>query len=46
MKKNRGLAIILFAILCQLCSDGFEIPVLILGAIGLCIAIYDDVKRQ
>lgn len=46
MKKNRGLAILLFAILLQLCFAGFEIPFLILGAAGLGLVIYDDVKKQ
>ena len=46
MKKTKGIAVLLFAILLQLCSSGFEIVTLVIGVIGLGIAIYDDVKKQ
>lgn len=42
MKKIRGLAILLFAILIQLCSSGMEWLSLGLGIIGLIVAIIDD----
>lgn len=42
MKKNRGIAILLFAILLQLCSTGMEILTLALGIVGLILSIIDD----
>jgi hypothetical protein len=44
MKKNRGIAILLFAILLQMCSSGMELPALAAGAVGLVLAIIDDRK--
>ena len=46
MKKIRGIAILLFAILLQLCSDGMDIITLAIGGIGLVLAIYDDGRKQ
>lgn len=42
MKKNKGTAILLFAILLQLCSTGMELLTLVVGVVGLIIAISDD----
>ena len=42
MKKNRGIAVLLFAILLQLCSTGMEILTLGLGIVGLIVSIIDD----
>ena len=39
MKKNKGTAILLFAILLQLCSTGMEFLTLVVGVVGLIIAI-------
>ena len=44
MKKIKGLAILLFAILLQLCSSGMELLTLGIGLIGLVVAIIDDTK--
>ena len=46
MKKNRGIAIILFAILLELCSTGMELLTLAIGAVGLVVAIIDDSKKN
>jgi len=46
MKKNRGIAIILFAILLQLCSAGMELLTLVIGTVGLIVAIIDDSKKN
>lgn len=46
MKKNKGIAILLFAILLQLCSSGMEIPALVVGAVGLLLAIVDEYKEN
>ena len=35
MRKSRGLAIILFAILLQLCSSGMELLALVIGTVGV-----------
>ena len=45
MKKNRGLVVILFAILLQLCSSGMELLTLGVGIAGLIISIIDDAKK-
>ena len=42
MKKNKGIAILLFAILLQMCSSGMELLTLGIGVIGLVVAIVDD----
>lgn len=42
MKRNRGIALLLFAILLQLCSSGMEMLALAVGMIGLIVAIMDD----
>ena len=42
MKKNRGSAILRFAILLQLCGSGIEGVSLGLGVLGLGIALADD----
>ena len=46
MKKNKGIAILLFAILLQLCSTGMELITLGIGVIGLILAIADNVKSE
>ena len=46
MRKNRGLAILLFAILLQMCSSGMELVALGVGAVGLLITLTDDSKGQ
>lgn len=46
MRKNKGMAILLFAILLQLCGTGMELPALGVGVIGLIITIIDDSKRE
>ena len=46
MKKIKGVAILLFAILLQLCSTGMEFLALGVGVVGLIIAIIDDSKKQ
>ena len=38
MKKNKGIAILLFAILLQMCSSGMELLTLAVGAVGLVLA--------
>ena len=45
MKKNKGIAILLFAILLQMCSSGMEWLTLGIGVIGLVVAFVDDVKK-
>ena len=44
MKKNKGIAILLFAILLQLCSSGMELLTLGIGIAGLIVTVIDDVK--
>ena len=39
MKKDKGVAILLFAILLQLCSTGMELVTLGIGIFGLVIAM-------
>ena len=46
MKKIKGIAILLFAILLQLCSSGMELLTLVIGLVGLVIAIIDDSKKD
>ncbi len=46
MKKNKGIAILLFAILLQTCSTGMEALTLGIGAVGLVVAIIDDIKKD
>lgn len=46
MKKNKGMAILLFAILLQLCSTGMELITLGIGVVGLIISIIDDSKSE
>ena len=46
MKKNRGLAILLFAILLQMCSSGMEWFALGIGVVGLITTLIDDVKKD
>ena len=46
MKKMKGIAILLFAILLQLASTGMEILTLGIGLVGLVFAIIDDVKKE
>ena len=45
MKKSKGIAILLFAILLQMCSSGMELLTLAVGVVGLVIAIIDDCKK-
>lgn len=44
MKKCKGIAILLFAILLQLCSNGMELLTLGIGVVGLSVAVVDDIK--
>ena len=44
MKKCKGIAILLFAILLQLCSNGMELLTLGIGVVGLIVAVIDDIK--
>lgn len=46
MKKNKGIAILLFAILLQMCSSGMELLTLAVGAVGLVVTIIDDRKKN
>lgn len=48
MKKNRGIAILLMAILLRLCGTGTEIGLIafFMGLVGLSITIYDDRKTE
>ena len=46
MKKNKGIAILLFAILLQMCSSRMELLTLAVGAVGLVLAIVDDSKKD
>ena len=46
MKKNKGIAILLFAILLQMCSSGMELLTLGIGAVGLVLAIIGDSKED
>ena len=46
MKKIKGIAILLFAILLQLCSSGMELLTLAIGLVGLVVAIVDDIKKD
>lgn len=46
MKKNKGIAFLLFAILLQLCSTGMELLTLAIGVVGLVIVIIDDTKNN
>ena len=45
MKNTKGIAILLFAILLQLCSSGMELLTLGTGIVGLVISIIDDAKK-
>ena len=45
VKKNKGIAILLHAILLQMCSSGMELLALGIGALGLVLAIIDDSKK-
>lgn len=45
MKNTKGIAILLFAILLQLCSSGMELLTLGVGITGLIISIIDDAKK-
>ncbi len=45
MKNTKGIAILLFAILLQLCSSGMELLTLGVGIVGLIISILDDTKK-
>ena len=45
MRKSRGLAVILFAILLQLCSSGMELLVLGIGTVGLVVTLIDDAQK-
>jgi len=45
MKMNKGIAILLFAILLQLCSNGMELLTLGIGIVGLIIAIKADSRN-
>ena len=45
MRKNRGLAVILFAILLQLCSSGMELLAIGIGIVGLVVTLIDDAQK-
>ena len=45
MKKNKGIAILLFAILLQMCSSGMELLALAVGTVVLVLVIVDDSKK-
>ena len=45
MKKKKGIAILLFAILLQMCSSGMELLTLAVGVVGLVFTIIDDSKK-
>ena len=45
MRKNRGLAVILFAILLQLCSSGMELLALGIGVVGFVVTLIDDAQK-
>lgn len=42
MRKNTGIAVLLFAILLQMCSSELEPLTLAVGAAGLILTIIDD----
>ena len=46
MKKIKGLAILLFAILLLLCSSGMELLTLAIGLVGLVVSVIDDSKKD
>ena len=46
MKKNKGLAVLLFAILLQMCSSGMELLTLGIGVVGLIVTLIDDAKKE
>ena len=46
MKKNRGIVVLLFAILLQICSSGIEWLSLGIGTVGLVITLIDDIKKE
>jgi hypothetical protein len=46
MTKNKGIAILLFAILLQMCGSGMEFLALAVGAVGLVVTINDDSKKD
>lgn len=46
MKKLRGIAVLLFAILLHLCSSGLEPLTLAVGAAGLVLTFVDDKKAE
>jgi len=47
MKKQlKGIALILFAILLQMCSAGMELLTLAMGVVGLVIAMIGDPKKE
>ena len=46
MKKNKGIAILLFAILLQMCSSGMDLLTLAVGVVGLIVTIIDDGKKD
>ena len=43
MKNTKGIAILLFAILLQLCSFGMELLTLVVGIVGLIISIIMEI---
>lgn len=45
MRKHKGIAILLFAILLQMCSSGMELLTLGVGIVGLILAFVDDAKN-
>ena len=46
MKRTKGIAMLLFAILLQLGSTGMELITLGIGVCGLIIAIRDDARQD
>ncbi len=45
MRRNKGTAVLLFAILLELCSTGMQFLTLTIGMAGLIMAIIDDIKK-
>ena len=45
-RSEKGIAVLLFAILLQLCSTGMELITLGIGVAGLILAIAGDVKSE
>ena len=44
-RSVKGIAVLLFAILLQFCSTGMELLTLVIGIVGLVIALIPDDKN-